>query len=73
MHSDILELVATEIASQSQNNQDSLTLQCNLLIGNALQSLVSLSTKCIFILTSIRFANNGLLFSLMKVYLICFT
>ena len=49
LYSDILELVATEIASQShgQNNQDSLVSQCRLLIGNTLQSLVFLPIECI--------------------------
>ena len=52
LHSDILELVAAEIASQSPKNQDSLVLQCKLLIGNTLQSLVCLSIECISFLTS---------------------
>ena len=51
LHSDILELVAAEVASQRQNNQDPLVLQCKFLIGNTLQSLVYLSMKCISILT----------------------
>ena len=55
LHSDILELVAIEIASRNQNSQDPLVLQCNLLIGNTLQLLVCLSIKCVFILTLIDF------------------
>ena len=51
LHSDILELVAAEVASQRQNNQDPLVSQCKLLIGNTLQLLVCLSMECISILT----------------------
>ena len=73
LHSDILELVAAEVASQRQNNQDPLVLQCKLLIGNTLQLLVCLSMKCISILTFNRFSNNGLFFSLIKVCLASIT
>ena len=40
LHSDILEIVAAEVASQRQSNQDPLVLQCKFLIGNTLQLLV---------------------------------
>ena len=69
LQSDILELVAAEIASQNQNSQDSFVLQCRLLIGNTLQSLVCLLMKMNSYSNLNRFANNGLLFSLMKVCL----
>jgi hypothetical protein len=58
LHSDILELVAAEVASQRQSNQDPLVLQCKLLIGNTLQSLVCLSMNCISTLTLTDFPTT---------------
>ncbi|KAJ3516626.1 hypothetical protein NLJ89_g1005 [Agrocybe chaxingu] len=46
----IIELVATEVASQSKNSQDTLVVNGKLLIGNTLHT----------------FCNNGLLLSLMR-------
>ena len=72
LHSDILELVAAEVASQRQNNQDPLILQCRLLIGNTMQMLVFIDGMY-FHANFNRFSNNGLLFSLIKVCLVCIT